>query len=111
MVGQFLGNLKRVVRLTDSCDYDDVAVFTFSHDRQDGFDNVDIGEEVNLKDLIHQTYGAITLSQLFDSADHSYDGVNITLQRIMNQWVLPSLAAHRSTSIRPKASTASATAA
>jgi hypothetical protein len=53
MGGQFRGNFKRVVRLTDSRDHDDVAVLTFSHDRQDGFDDVDIGEEVYLKDLIH----------------------------------------------------------
>lgn len=58
-------------QLTDTRDHDDVAILPLPHDRQDSLDDVDIREEVDLKNLIHQTFGAITLSQFLDGANYS----------------------------------------
>jgi hypothetical protein len=59
-----------VEQLTYSCDDNDVAIFSRPHYREDRFDNVHIGEEVDLEDLVHQANGPATLSQLFHGPDN-----------------------------------------
>jgi hypothetical protein len=41
-----------VAWLTDTGYYDDVTILSFSHDGKHCFDNVHVGEEVDLKDLV-----------------------------------------------------------
>jgi len=49
-VPQGIGDRKQLTYT--SYDYD-VTVLPFSHHRQDGFDDVDVGKEVDLEDLVH----------------------------------------------------------
>jgi hypothetical protein len=75
-----------------------MTVLPFSHYWQDGFDDVDIGKEVDLEDLVHQAYSAIALSQLFYSTDHSCNPASAKFattgrSRVYLRW--PHTRAHR----------------
>jgi hypothetical protein len=59
------------MRLTDAGNHDDMPILPFPHYWQDGLDDVDVGEEVDLEDFVNQTYSATALCQLFHSADYS----------------------------------------
>jgi hypothetical protein len=98
------------MQLTDAGDHDDMAVFPVSHNGQDGLDDVDVGEEIDLKNLIHQAYSPTALCQLFDSTNNSFRTHQSAETQHLQKRDVPSLAAHKSTSMRPNASTASATA-
>jgi hypothetical protein len=54
---------------TDSCGHDNVAVFSFPHNGQHGFDDVDIGEEIGLEGILHKSDGSSTLRQLLNGTD------------------------------------------
>lgn len=56
--------------LTNSCDYNHVAVLPFSHCGQYGFDDVYIGEKVDLEDFIYKADGSAALRQFLDSPDN-----------------------------------------
>ena len=56
---------------TDAGDDDDMTVLSCSHVGKYGFDDVHVGEEVDLEDLIHKTYCSAALSQLLHGADYS----------------------------------------
>jgi hypothetical protein len=49
-----------------------VTILSFSYDGKHRFDDVHVGEEVDLKDLIYQAYCSTALSQLFYGTDNSY---------------------------------------
>ena len=40
-------------KLTDTCNNDEMAVLSFSHNGKYGFDDIHVGEEVDFKDLIY----------------------------------------------------------
>lgn len=65
--------------LTYSSDHDDVSVLPFTHHRQDSFDDVDVGEEVDLEDFVHEADRSAALSQLLDSTNDSYMHVQWSL--------------------------------
>jgi hypothetical protein len=90
-----------------------MAILSLPHDGENGLDDVYVGEEIDLKDLVDQADRATTLCQLFNSSNDGCVEKTPRVSEIMTRnlgW-LPSLAAHKRTSIRPNASTASATAA
>ena len=66
------------VRHTDPGNYDHVAVLPFAHHRQDGFDDVDICEEVDLEDLINEADGTTALCQFFNGSNDSYRASGIS---------------------------------
>jgi hypothetical protein len=47
-----------------------VAILPITHDGQGGFDNIHIGEEIDLEDFVHKADGSTALCQLLDSSDH-----------------------------------------
>lgn len=96
---------------TDPRDDDHVPILPFAHHGQDGLDDVDVGEEVYLEDLIHKADSSNALCQLFNGSNDSYRVSGISSTSLLETELVPSLAAQSSTSIRPNASTASATAA
>lgn len=59
-------------KLTYSCDYNDMAILPFSHHGKYSFDNVHIGEEVDLKNLVYKAYGPVALGQFLNGANDSY---------------------------------------
>jgi hypothetical protein len=46
-----------------------MAVLSFPHNGQHGFDDVDVGEEVGLKGVLYQSNGPTALRQLFDGTN------------------------------------------
>jgi hypothetical protein len=57
---------------TDSGRHNYVAVLSFAHDGEHGFDDVDVGEEVGLECVLHECDGPTALRQLFDSTDDGF---------------------------------------
>jgi hypothetical protein len=57
--------------LTDTSDHDNMPILPLPHYRQNCLDDVDVGEKVDLENLIHQTYSTTALCKLLDSANHS----------------------------------------
>ena len=49
-----------------------MTIFPFAHDRKYGLDDVDVREEVDLKDLVDQTSCPASLREFLYGADHSY---------------------------------------
>lgn len=47
-----------------------MAILPIAHDGQGGFDNIHIGEEIDLENLVHKADGSTALCQFFDSPDH-----------------------------------------
>jgi hypothetical protein len=88
-----------------------VTILPFSHRWEDGFDDVYVGEEVDLEDLVYKTDCSTTLRQFFDGTNDSCTVTQVSSEQVHDPIALPSLAAQSNTSMRPKASTASATAA
>lgn len=88
-----------------------MTVLPFSHRWEDGFDDIHVGEEVDLEDLVYKADCSTTLRQLFDGANDSCTVTQVSSEQVYDPIALPSLAAQSNTSMRPNASTASATAA
>jgi hypothetical protein len=88
-----------------------MAVLSFPHDGQYGFDDVDVGEEVGLKRVLHESECPITLRQLFYGTNDSWKSSVDSRKKNLEGDHPPSLVLPSKTSTRPKASTASATAA
>jgi hypothetical protein len=60
-----------VAWLTDTGDHDYMTILSFPHDGKYGFDDVHIGEEVDLEDFVDQAYCSITLSEFLNCANNS----------------------------------------
>jgi hypothetical protein len=88
-----------------------VTVLPFSHRWEDGFDDIHVGEEIDLEDFVYKTNCSATLRQFFDGANDSCTIIQVSSEQVHDSIALPSLAAQSNTSMRPNASTASATAA
>ena len=60
------------MRLTDPCQHDDMAILPFAHRGQNCFDDIDIGEKVRLKGILHEVNGPATLRQFLHGTDDSF---------------------------------------
>lgn len=61
-----------VGKLTDSGDYDDMSLLPLPHNGEYSFDDIHVGKEVDLEDLIYQTDCPTALGQFFDSTNDSF---------------------------------------
>lgn len=48
-----------------------MTVLSFPHYRQNSFDYVHVGEEIDFKYLVHQANGTVTLRELLHGANNS----------------------------------------
>ena len=57
--------------LTDTGYHNYVTVLSFPHNGKYSFDDVHVGEEVDLEDFVDQAYRSTTLRKFFNGADNS----------------------------------------